>query len=73
MSDDKEKPRPDWPLIIDEAKIIVGSKGDLLKLMLSRLRAINIGQVLIHQNLGQIAGEIIGRSKATPRTDRRGF
>lgn len=54
-----EEQRPDWPLIIDEVQIIANSNADLFKVMLSQLRAMRVGQVLVHQNLGQIKGDVM--------------
>lgn len=54
-----EEQRQDWPMIIDEVQIIANSNAELFKVMLSQLRAMRVGQVHVHQNLGQIAGEIM--------------
>ena len=50
-----EEQRPDWPVIIDEAQIVFGQNPGMAPIMFSQLRAFRIGQVVIHQNLDQLA------------------
>jgi hypothetical protein len=50
-----EERRPDWPVIIDEAQIVFGQNPGMAPIMFSQLRAFRIGQVVIHQNLDQLA------------------
>jgi hypothetical protein len=50
-----EAQRPDWPCIIDEAQIVFGSNPGMAPIMFSQLRGFRIGQVVIHQNLDQLA------------------
>ncbi len=51
--------RQDWPIIIDEVQIIANANAELFKIMLSQLRAMRVGQVYVHQNLGQIRADIM--------------
>ena len=55
-----EANRPDWPMIIDEVQIVANSNADLFKVMLSQFRSMRIGQILVHQGLSQIGGEVMG-------------
>jgi hypothetical protein len=55
-----EAKRPDWPMIIDEVQIVANSNADLFKVMLSQFRSMRIGQILVHQGLSQIGGEVMG-------------
>ena len=55
-----EAQRPDWPMIIDEVQIVANSNADLFKVMLSQFRSMRIGQILVHQGLSQIGGEVMG-------------
>lgn len=55
-----EAKRPDWPIIIDEVQIVANSNADLFKVMLSQFRSMRIGQILVHQGLSQIGGEVMG-------------
>jgi hypothetical protein len=55
-----EAQRPDWPMIIDEVQIVANANADLFKVMLSQFRSMRIGQILVHQGLSQIGGEVMG-------------
>lgn len=55
-----EANRPDWPIIIDEVQVVANSNADLFKVMLSQFRSMRIGQILVHQGLSQIGGEVMG-------------
>jgi len=49
-----ETHRPDYPLIVDEVHILANANADILQIMLSQLRSFRIGQVYVHQNIGQL-------------------
>lgn len=54
-----QKQRPDWPLIIDEAHIILGDNAGLAKVMFSQLRSFRIGQVIVHQGINQFPPPVL--------------
>jgi len=51
--------RPDYPLIVDEVHIIADANVDILQVMLSQLRSYRIGQVYVHQNIGQLNDAVL--------------
>jgi hypothetical protein len=54
-----QKQRPDWPLIIDEAHIILSDNAGLAKVMFSQLRSFRIGQVIVHQGINQFPPPVL--------------
>jgi len=51
--------RQHWPVIIDEAQIVFGQNPGMAAVMFSQLRAFHIGQVVVHQNIGQLPPEVL--------------
>lgn len=49
-----ESQRPDWPVVIDEAQIVFEKNPGMAPIIFSQLRAMRIGTMVIHQNIGQL-------------------